>query len=463
FALGLLGLLHAPVVVALLIVGTALSARDALAGLRRFAALSLGGKAGVLVAAAMLVLVYLVALRPPTEWDATMYHLAYARRYAAPHPVARVWGRRFPLSPQLNDMLFPLAFLAGGEPAPALVELLLAGATAAAVAAWGRRVWSPAVGAWAAALGLGSPLVVFLAATPYIDVGLCAFTTLAAMAFVRNADDGPPGWLAVAAMAAGFAAGTKYLGLAVVGIVGLAVLVQRRSIAAAVGFGAVALVAAAPFYLYDFILTGDPLVPFRAPVSRVGACGPADLALQLGEMRPHGPGRGLGSLLLLPWNLTVHQGAFQPEAPMLPLLLPGLVAAALALRRDPRLRWPLALALAYGVLWFFGMQAMRYLIPVSAVLSLALAASAARWADRRHAWILALVLAAPGAGYAAYRLADGGVPVTAAGREAYLAAELPGYAALAWLNRTHGSRYHVYALGFERMYYFADRKMGRDR
>src|SRR5262249_54538857 len=173
FALGLLGLLHAPVVVALLIVGTALSARDALAGLRRFAALSLGGKAGVLVAAAMLVLVYLVALRPPTEWDATMYHLAYAKRYAATHHLAPGWGRwggwGFRVFRQLKDMLSTLAFLAGGEPAPALVELLLAGATAAAVAAWGRRVWSPAVGAWAAALWLGNPLVVFLAATPYID------------------------------------------------------------------------------------------------------------------------------------------------------------------------------------------------------------------------------------------------------------------------------------------------------
>ena len=43
------------------------------AGKRTLRRAALGEKAGILVAVVMLLLVYRVALRPPTGWDATMY------------------------------------------------------------------------------------------------------------------------------------------------------------------------------------------------------------------------------------------------------------------------------------------------------------------------------------------------------------------------------------------------------
>jgi hypothetical protein len=47
------------------------------------------------------------------------------------------------------------------------------------------------------------------------------------------------------------------------------------------------------------------------------------------------------------------------------------------------------------------------------------------------------------------------VPLTPAARHRYLAAELPVYPAIAWLNRTRGSGYSVYALHAENMPWFA--------
>jgi hypothetical protein len=78
-----------------------------------------------------------------------------------------------------------------------------------------------------------------------------------------------------------------------------------------------------------------------------------------------------------------------------------------------------------------------------------------RQPDRAIA-VVALVLFLPGWLYAGYRLArQGAVPFTPAARHRYLAAELPVYPAIAWLNRTRGSGYSLYALHAENMPWFA--------
>src|SRR5262249_27921695 len=150
---------------------------------------------------------------------------------------------RYPVFPQLTEMLGTVAYLAGGAVGPALVQALFAALTAAALYTWGVRHLSPRAGIWAAALWLGQPIIVFLGSVAYVDIGLCCYVPLAALAVGSGWRAGDPRWFAAAGCAAGCAAACKYLGLVHVAILGVATLLAaRHRLRAAFAFGLGALV-----------------------------------------------------------------------------------------------------------------------------------------------------------------------------------------------------------------------------
>lgn len=413
FAIGLVGGLYSWLILILLGAGVALSWRSLPRTLPPWWMI-------VLMLATLMV-----ALRPPTTLDATLYHLGYVRHYAQHHRIEPVRDLRFPVFPQLNEVLFTIAFIAGGEPGPALVELWLAAIAAAAIYALVKRSGSHELGLVAAALWLGNPMVQYLSSTPYVDVGVTAFVTVAALALIRE-DFGLAGLLV------GFAAGAKYLGLLPMAIFGL--FARKR-----VRYGLFAIATAAPFYLYNWIHTGNPIV-FGVDWSA------ADRASYDAYNHAFGMGHGPLALALLPWNLTFHGARFSPEEPWLPLLLPSLIL--IAWRKNRQALVLFAMVCLYTLVWFFGVQVVRYLLPVSGLFCVAVALSL----PRARTWMAALLLM-PGTIYCVVWLAREGNPFH---RESYLARNVHGYSAIAHLNRAQGDRYHLYGLTFDRLHYFAD-------
>jgi hypothetical protein len=465
FLVGLVGLLRPALVGAGIAAAAAPALPHAMRGLgeaaRRFRALPARARLVRGLAALLLLVPLLLALRPPTAFDATLYHLAFVRRYAATHRVAPVENLRYPVFPQLSEMLFTAAWTLGGEPAPALVEVLFAALTALAVAAWGRRLRPGPLGPLAAALWLGSPLVAFLATAPYVDAGLCAYCTVGALAWARFGEAPTArGWPAIAGAAMGFAAGTKYLGLAVGAGVGAGLLVdalRARRPRALLAFGGLALAVALPWYIYIAAHTKNPVFPFASSLFGLGPWTPNDLAVQLGDMRSVGIGHSLGALVGLPWQLTAHQVRFRSEAIFLPVFVVALPLALVGAARDRRLGRPLGLALAYGLFWFSTVQFLRYLVPASALFALAVAGGLGAWRRARPlAWALGLVLCAPASVYGVGWLAHSGLPLSPRAREAFLKRELPGWTAVSYLNRVEGARYRLYAFNFEHLFYYAD-------
>src|SRR5262245_41889937 len=172
-------------------------------------------------------------------------------------------------------------------------------------------------------------------------------------------------------------------------------------------------------------------------------------------------------LVLTPWNAVVHREVFAAQAPLTPyylVLLPLLLPVALV-RRTTR---PLVvLTLVYAAAWVaLTPRDLRYLLPIWPILNVALMDAAVAWLNRvrpalrrsaHAAVVVALILAVPGWAYACYRLArQGPVPVTPEARDAYLARWVPGYDAIAWLNRRHGADYTVYTLFGYRLTYYAE-------
>jgi hypothetical protein len=247
----------------------------------------------------------------------------------------------------------------------------------------------------------------------------------------------------------------------------LPVSLGRRDARAPLVFALSAAAAGAPWYVYSAVHVGNPVFPFLAEIFGHGSWAAGDLEGQLSEMRQLGMGRSLRALVLLPWNLLAHPDRFGPSqrlSPLLLALLPGIAIVG----ATRRFRGLLALAAAYGLVWFFSVQSTRYLLPVvpfGALLAGVALDRLVRWlAPRRRTATAAVatvavaaVLLFPGWLFAVRRVVPVGPPPgTAEERHAYLARQLPSYPAYRWLNETKGSAYRLYAIYDENMAYFAD-------
>jgi hypothetical protein len=427
------------------------------------AAWSWGWRRRGAIAAGLFALVlplFVLALYPPTAFDETLYHLPYARAFASSGGVPFLPDLRNPVFPQLEELLQTGVLLLSGDVATHLVQLLAVLLTAALLAGWGRRSGGAAAGWLAVGMFLGNPIVVHLAVTGYVEAGLTLFATAAVHSLFRwrDAAEGPEArrWLVLAAVFAGSAGGIKYLGLYFVGIVLLAVLLAAaparrwRDLMLA---GLVAAAILAPWYGRILYYTGNPVFPFF-PHLLPGPPGPWDPG---GLPLPRSLEERLVSFLRLPWDVVFHRAAVGSQPPYSPACLLGAPLLVLAAVRETRVRWLLAVAAGYALIFVLLPPDARYLVAVLPLLSLALALALAARVSGRLAAALALALVLPGWLYAGYRIwLQGPVPVTGPAREEYLAHQLPVYPAVRYLNHARGDGYTVYAFNAESMQYHAD-------
>lgn len=440
------------------------AAHAAAAGLPRHWALALGALA-VLPAGVW-------SLYPPMAYDATAYHLPFARAFADSHRLVVMPELVLPVLPQLVDVLFAGLLLAtAADVTTHLVQLLAMATTAGLLYALGRRAYGRRAGVLAAALWLAHPLVHYQAASAYIDVTFALFCVLSLLAWEAWRAQGGGRWLGLAGAGAGFAAASKHLGL-----VWLAALLAMTLVAAQRGrrlrgAAVLILVAAAiagPWYARQHRLTGNPIYPLLGPLfgaeprpfdRRVGVgegasltSVPAAVARRLADLRAWP-----AELARFAWQASFHRAAFNRQSPLAPWHLALAPLAAGFAIGDPALRRWLLLALVYAALWTT--RDPRFQLPTAAVLALAGAGAldhlirrlpAAERRLQRPGALAALAgtLLAPGPAYAVYKLAQLGAPppTTPAARAALLARHQPGYAGIRHLNETYGSGYTVYTL-----------------
>jgi hypothetical protein len=403
---------------------------------------------------------FVLALYPPTAFDETLYHLPFAEAFVRTGGVPFLPELRYPVFPQLQETLGAAVLaLTGQDVAIHLVQLLAAGTTAALLVAWGSRLFTPPAGWIAAALFLGYPMVAYLSITGYVDVGVALFVTAGLYALQRWREEGNGGWLVLAGLFAGSAAGVKYLGLFFIAALGLEILLaapRREKVRALFLFSLVALVVLAPWYGRILFYTGNPLFPF---FSHLFGDSPWGMAMP-------GPGlrERLADLPMLPWDVLVNREKVGWQPPFSPAFLLGIPFLLTGAVRDPRLRRLVVLAAVYVLVILVLPPDVRYLTPILPFLSLVLAGELTvlgrRWSG---APVTATVTAAfcvlcllPAWGWAGYRIAlHGALPVTAEQRDRYLERQLPALSALRFLDRTRGSSYTVYALHAENLRYFA--------
>jgi len=224
-------------------------------------------------------------------------------------------------------------------------------------------------------------------------------------------------------------------------------------------FAMIAAAFLAPWYLRIYVHTDNPIFPYLPRVFGESLWQSLPRT-EIGELLP----QRLARWARLPWDVVFERQRYGQEPPFSPVWLAALPLLALGAARESRVRHPLWIAGVYAFVCTWLPSDSRYFVPALPLASLALAGSAAsalrRWpalASRRLAGALCLGCVLPGWLYAGFRIArQGPLPVTPAAREAYLDRRLPVHPALAWLNRTRGSSYTLWALYAENMAYFAD-------
>jgi len=264
--------------------------------------------AGVLGNALVLFLIALLAWRaaycfaPPllgeADYDALEYHLAAPLEWLAAGRVSFLAHNVYANMPAGAEMLYALGlgclpdFFSGY----CFAKLLGLGASvlsAFAVYAAARRMGGRRAALAGAAIFFSGLWLADLASAPFVEHFLILYVTVAWSAFAAFAAHRPPPTayrlLAVAGLAAGFAAATKYTAAVLVAApLGAAVLVAGLlrafprpeprtpdpepkprvvgTLAAAALVGALALAVASPWYVRNWLADGNPFYPLAASV-----------------------------------------------------------------------------------------------------------------------------------------------------------------------------------------------------
>jgi len=455
FLAGLAHALRAPIVVTLALGALALGGKEAWRLTRDLLAWCRASRARPwFVALALLFAAPIVvsALYPPFHWDETIYHLVFARSFAESGSLPYLIAARVPVFPPFAEALSAAVLLLADDVATHWVAIVATVGTVLLLLAW--RDVPRSVRLLAAALFLGSPLVVFLAGLGYVDPLLTLWVTAAVAALDRARRGGARRWLAVAGASAGAAASVKYLGLFVVGWIALESLCTwrgplRARLAATSTVVASSLAVAGPVYARIVAWTGSPLFPFYPAVF-----GASPWAYEVQPSVTTTPVERILSSLAVVWRGVFDRGAvgeMPPFSPFWPFVVLVLVVGAF---RVPRWRWALAMLVAY--LLVIPTNA-RYVLPLVPYAGLAGLAALGGWVARRVSAPRALaaaviVLAAPGWLYALYVCEQRGpVPSDPRARDRFLAERLDCYSSVAFLNRAVPGDYAAYGLPLERL------------
>jgi hypothetical protein len=447
---------------------------------------------GLIVTGQVLALV--AALAPPTAKDTLLYHYALpkawitaGRAIEVPYNIAGY----YPLGVEMHavwSMLLGAPFGArAAEAAAGATLFLFAPVLVMTVYGWARERGADRAWATAGALVIAwIPTAYDVAASAYVDLALAGYTALAVRAFGRWWATGQSRQLAWIAAGVGGALSIKLsaafllLPLALLGLLhalgtgshdrGNARPTTALTAAAVLGALGLGVTLAAPWYVRNWIRTGSPFFPFYLEIWPAQAPGwDLERSRLYGTLFSlYGDVRSPLDYLWSPLRLAV---AAQPDQPAyydgvlgiaFVFALP-LVAWALWRRRlGIELRLALVISAGLFVFWLFSSQQLRYLLPATPGLAVAIAVAGHGLDGTVSRPLRVLVLAAGGLGLPVIvawfltldpaRVVLGGEP-----REDFLASRLDYYPYYQVVNRDLPPTARVWLIDMRRDTYHLDR------
>lgn len=359
------------------------------------------------------------AIIPDTGSDATVYYSVYAFEWAHAHGLTVDYWLRAPWYPVnwvlIETWWFALHIDKYVEFLDPLAGLLTMLATYGFTCWAARRAnaWNaiivPIVAVIAAGIFEGSPVYLHWEGIPMIDVPAALFFTAGCVAGIHSILERDRGQVADVVLCAAFLAGIKISYPALLPLFGVLIWIAIKAAGGKTRYAAssiaLLLVLSSPWYLRDFILTGDPITPLLNV--KLHGVDPkfsgVDVEAQESDLRlDNSP----GNLLRLPLGIFLEPESRDYRDWGAPLLLslvwlPGAVAAYLLMRRSKSQSAMLltAACLLYAdVYWMATSHTIRYaemFLPLLASLvALAAIISLRRTTYLRYSGIFVMALCA---------------------------------------------------------------------
>lgn len=404
-----------------------------------------------LAALALVALPTLVApLAPPAAFDELMYHLPYARLVAQSGSLGIHEWLRYPWFPYNYNLLYAGALMLGDDVLPHFL-----GALAGWLSVWmvyrlgvlhvNRLTACAGAAIW---LGLGDY------SNALIDMGVALFVLAACVALWWWRESPPEDgarWLALAAFCLGVAAGSKYQALTFLPLVAVFVIRRERRVKVWAGALVCFLVPCVYWYARNAITTGDPFNPIGANLFGFTNWNADDYKNQVDDVRAHA---ALPSILIWPVLLAPFSPAWKRSAAVRAAVVfcGWSLLVWVATSRYPRYMTSalpliaLAAALGWQVLLGWPVVALRKQF-----------AQAGRRTGAALAGLLLAVLAVVSFQQTSRKLAM--VSPTPDARDAFLRANVPGYAVMNHLREHATGRVYQIALS-EAIYYGPDEVWG---
>jgi len=326
-----------------------------------------------------LLFTFLQTLTPPWDYDGLMYHLQGPRLFLEAGRILPLPENWFTYYPSTWEMVYMLGMGLGSDIFARLIHFTTLIVLLASTFLFGRK-WLPGKGGWlAVALLIPNPLLFMWGSFAIIDVGWSLFQFLAAALTLQWMQERKVTLLLLAGVMQGLALGCKYPSLANAGILALVVLSlslhdqpkegKFRQLALNVGsFGLAAFFIALPWYLKNYLWTGNPVFPYYLPQN---VADPLQLELFMGYLDSFGVGRQWYNYLLLPINIYlkfIYFGTSMATTNMpnpLYLVIFAYPFVRKKLHSGRKVLDLLAIiTLAFFAAWATGSQQTRFLMPL---------------------------------------------------------------------------------------------------
>jgi 4-amino-4-deoxy-L-arabinose transferase-like glycosyltransferase len=460
FVLGLIHAYYAWVFLLLLALPLVLWRADALRGLRAIGQLyrsarqaenlrhPLSGIAVIFLAIGVFCGT-VVAVSPSIAWDALNQHLPAAQYYAAQHRLQPVPRLSYSLYPQGFETLMTVAYQLGGQSAAQIVTPLVFVAFLLVLVEIARacELDSAAIVTGVAGVVM-TPFIAWDGSQTKNDIGVALFQLAAVLCCLRWRNSGQRAWLLVGGALLASSMAIKYVSL--FGAVPLMILFiaaidrkKKRWLGAAAAFFLLMGILGSYWQVRAFLLTGNPVYPEK--LERITS--------PIGQLEGVSRRERLLRLVELPWRLhfagqkaeVTLQGFESPLGSPLGLILITFAPLTLLVARhkNGNRRACIFYVVVYLLYWGIFAGALRYALAPIALLIVLVVGKARdaydqKWTGSGGPVRLSIAVAFVGSlafgllGVILVEIAPQQLSLLAGriGRDAYLGANLPDYAAL---------------------------------
>ncbi len=218
-----------------------------------------------------LIVEILLNLTPPISRDAMIHHLAVPKLWLTHGGFYEIPWANFSYFPMNIDLLYLIPLYFKSDIAPKFIHFSFGLGTGLLVYNYLKNRLGKNCGLLGFLIFFSTPVIVHLSTTAYVDLGMIFFTTASILAFVRWRDGNykDTKWLLISAVCMGLAAGSKYNAMIAWLFLNLMIVFYYSrdtekglpALKSGAVFFAIAFLIVSPWYIKNYILTGNPIYP----------------------------------------------------------------------------------------------------------------------------------------------------------------------------------------------------------